>query len=85
MTRCAITHNQASDATTVTRGRADHLLPAVQQSLPTPVEFTTRRRVRTDAPRLTAATTGPRCRRLGARPESHGPTTILVSPALIYR
>ncbi len=72
----AVTHNQASDATTVTQ--AVQTTSAQRSNEPSdPVEFTTRWRVRVDAPAVTAPTTGtaPAADGWGTA-ESHGPTTI---------
>ncbi|MBK3581359.1 hypothetical protein JHN63_47880, partial [Streptomyces sp. MBT65] len=74
----AITHNQASDATTVTQ--AVQTTSAQRSNEPSdPVEFTTNWRVRVDAPAVTAtpATTATAPAPDGwSAPVSHGPTTI---------
>ncbi|MEV0478459.1 hypothetical protein AB0I50_53500, partial [Streptomyces prunicolor] len=79
----AITHNQASDATTVTQ--AIQTTSSQRSNEPSdPVEFTTRWRVRTGAPAVTAPpTTAPAATATPApvpdgwgAAESHGPTTI---------
>ncbi|MEV0474553.1 hypothetical protein AB0I50_32205, partial [Streptomyces prunicolor] len=71
----AITHNQASDATTVTQ--AVQTTSAQRSNEPSdPVEFTTRWRVRTGAPVVTAAPAAAPVPDGWGAAESHGPTTI---------
>ncbi|MBK6018894.1 hypothetical protein JHN45_48525, partial [Streptomyces sp. MBT53] len=74
----SLTHNQASDATTVTQ--AVQTTSAQRSNEPSdPVEFTTNWRVRVDAPAVTAtpATTATAPAPDGwSAPVSHGPTTI---------
>ncbi|MGW3109747.1 hypothetical protein ACWDEW_48650, partial [Streptomyces sp. NPDC001100] len=72
----AVTHNQAGDATTVTQ--AVQTTSSQRSNEPSdPVEFSTRWRVRVDAPAVTAptTTTAPAPDGWGTA-ESHGPTTI---------
>ncbi len=74
----SLTHNQASDATTVSQ--AVQTTSAQRSNEPSdPVEFTTRWRVRVDAPAVTAPPAAPATAPVPdtwGQPVSHGPTTI---------